>query len=95
MRENRNRAIEILRGARLIDADLSRAQAAANICLEKKYCYSDDAPTYRGKMATVLWHHCSRVIEQRLGCGETPGLGGRESKDGPKHMYRNWSNHNS
>ena len=36
-RENRNRAIEIKRGLRLIDADLSRAQAAANICVDKRH----------------------------------------------------------
>jgi hypothetical protein len=61
-RENRNRAIEVKRGSRLIDTDLSRAQAAANTCVEKRHWWSADASPltvqgwqqYRGIIAPEL-----------------------------------------
>jgi hypothetical protein len=61
-RENDNRAIEVKRGSRLIDADLSRAQAAGNICVKQKHWWSADVSPltvegwqqYRGIIAPVL-----------------------------------------
>jgi len=41
-RDIRNRIIEIKRSSRLIDADLSYAQAAATICVEKRHWWSTD-----------------------------------------------------
>ncbi|MFO7556430.1 MAG: hypothetical protein R6W88_14615 [Desulfobacterales bacterium] len=61
-KENRNHVIEIKRASRLIDADLSRANAAAKICVEKRHWWSADAypltiegwQQYRGIIAPEL-----------------------------------------
>lgn len=42
-RESQNYAIELRRAARLIDDDLSRAGAAAQICINKRHWWSTDA----------------------------------------------------
>ena len=41
-RESRNRAIEIRRASRLIDADLVRAQAACVMMIDKRHWWPDD-----------------------------------------------------
>jgi len=61
-RESRNHAIEVKRASRLIDADLSRASAAARICVEERHWWSTDVPAltvegwqqYRGIIAPEL-----------------------------------------
>jgi len=61
-RDRRKRVIEIKRASRLIDADLSWAQAAAKICVEKRHWWSAVAPPltvegwqqYRGIIAPEL-----------------------------------------
>jgi hypothetical protein len=61
-RESRNRTIELKRGARLIDADLSRAQAAANICVEKRQWWSADIPP----LTTEGWQQYRGIIAPEL-----------------------------
>jgi hypothetical protein len=61
-RDRRKRVIEIKRASRLIDADLSWAQAAAKICVEKRHWWSAFSPPlsvegwqqYRGIIAPEL-----------------------------------------
>ena len=61
-RDRRKRVIEIKRASRLIDADLSWAQAAAKICVEKRHWWSAFSPPlsvegwqqYRGISAPEL-----------------------------------------
>jgi hypothetical protein len=69
-RDRHNRVIEIKRASRLIDADLSWAQAAANICVEKKHWWSAVAPPlsvegwqqYRGIIAPELSSNAWRAV---------------------------------
>ena len=42
-RDSRNHAIEVKRAARLIDAELVRGHAAAQICVEKRHWWPADA----------------------------------------------------
>lgn len=61
-RDSRNHTIEIRRASRLIDADLSRAAAAARICIDKRHWWSPDVrpltmegwQQHRGIIATEL-----------------------------------------
>ena len=46
-RDRRNRAIELKRASRLIDAELSRAEAAARICVEKRHWWTPDVQLSR------------------------------------------------
>ena len=60
-RDNRNHAIEVKRAARLIDAELLRAQAAAHICIEKKHWWSADV-----ELSTEAWQKHSGTIAPDL-----------------------------
>jgi hypothetical protein len=51
MKERRNEAIEVKRAARLIDAELNRAAAAAHICVEKKHWWTQDV----APLSTEVW----------------------------------------
>lgn len=57
-RDSRNHAIEVKRAARLIDAELLRAQAAAHICVEKRQWWAADAP----QLSTETWQKYSGTI---------------------------------
>jgi hypothetical protein len=57
-KDNRSHAIEVRRAARLIDAELLRAQAAAVICVEKRHWWSGDAQP----LATEAWKKYSPII---------------------------------
>lgn len=61
-RESRNHAIEIKRAARLIDAELLRAQAAASICVGKRHWWSADLPP----LSTEAWQKDSAIIATHL-----------------------------
>lgn len=69
-RDRRNRVVEITRASRLIDADLSWAQAAANICIEKRHWWSAVTPPltvegwqqYRGIIAPELSSNAWRAV---------------------------------
>jgi hypothetical protein len=57
-KDNRSHAIEVRRAARLIDAELLQAQAAAGICIEKKHWWSGDVQP----LATEAWKKYSAII---------------------------------
>lgn len=69
-RDRRNRVVEITRASRLIDADLSWAQAAANICVEKRHWWSAVTPPltvegwqqYRGIIAPELSNNAWQAV---------------------------------
>ena len=61
-RDNRDHAIEVKRAARLIDAELLRAQAAAAICVEKRRWWSADAP----QLSTDAWQKHGGTIAPDL-----------------------------
>lgn len=61
-RDRRNCVIEIKRASRLIDADLLRAQAAANICVEKRHWWSADAPP----LTVEGWQQYRSIIAPEL-----------------------------
>jgi hypothetical protein len=69
-RDRRNRVIEIKRASRLIDADLSWAQVAANICVEERHWWSANArpltmegwQQYRGIIAPELSNNAWRAV---------------------------------
>jgi hypothetical protein len=60
-RDSRNRAIELKRAARLIDAELSRAQAAARICTERGHWWSPEA-----QLSRKAWEQYGGVIAPDL-----------------------------
>jgi hypothetical protein len=60
--DSRNHAIEVKRAARLIDAELLRAQAAVAICVEKRYWWSEDAP----QLSTEAWQKYNGTIAPDL-----------------------------
>lgn len=68
-REDRNRAIEIKRAARLIDAELLRARAAARIAIKNKHWWIPDA-----KLKTEAWEKYSAVIAPVLSYGDWVAL---------------------
>lgn len=61
-RDSRNHAIELKRAARLIDAELLRAHAAAQICVEKRRWWTADAP----QLSTEAWQKYSGTIAPDL-----------------------------
>lgn len=61
-RNSRNHAIEAKRAARLIDAELLRAQAATAICVEKRHWWSANAP----QLSTEVWQKYSGTIAPDL-----------------------------
>ena len=61
-RDDRNHAVEVKRAARLIDAELLRAQASAAICVEKRKWWSADVP----QLSAEAW--------QKYGSTIAPGL---------------------
>lgn len=61
-RDSRNHAIEVKRAVRLIDAELSCAQAAAQICVEKRHWWSMDAP----QLATEAWQKYGSILAPDL-----------------------------
>jgi hypothetical protein len=61
-RDSLNHAIEVKRAARLIDAELVRAQAAAFICVEKRYWWPGDVPP----LSTEMWQKYSAAIAPEL-----------------------------
>jgi hypothetical protein len=69
-RDRSNRSIEIKRASRIIDADLSRAHAAAHICVEQRHWWSADVPPltvegwqqYRGIIAPELSNNAWRAV---------------------------------
>jgi hypothetical protein len=63
-RESRNQAIEIRRAARLIDAELLRARAAASIAIKKKHWWIPDA-----KLKTEAWEKYGSVMAPVLSYG--------------------------
>ena len=64
-RESRNQAIEIRRAARLIDAELLRARAAASIAIKNKHWWIPDA-----KLKTEAWEKYCSVIAPVLSYGD-------------------------
>jgi hypothetical protein len=61
-RESRKYAVELKRASRLIDAELSRAQAAAQICVEKKHWWSQDIQP----LTTEAWQKFSGIVAPEL-----------------------------
>lgn len=61
-RDSRSHAIEVKRAARLIHAELSRAQAAAAICVEKRHWWSVDVQP----LSTEAWQKYSGTIAADL-----------------------------
>ena len=61
-KDNRSHAIEIKRAARMIDAELLRAQAAAVICIEQRHWWSGDVQP----LATEAWKKYSAIIAADL-----------------------------
>jgi hypothetical protein len=78
-RDSRKRAIELKRASRLIDAELSRAQAAASICLEKGHWWSPDAKLSRG-----AWEQYGGVIAADL--SDTAWLAVRVAIEAADHL---------
>jgi hypothetical protein len=63
-RDDRNHAIEVKRAARLIDAELSRAVAAANMCVEQRSWWNDG---YDARdLSTEAWQKYSGTIAADL-----------------------------
>jgi len=60
-RDSRNHAIEVKRAARLIDAELVRGHAAAQICVEKRHWWPADA-----RLPTEAWQKYSSTIAPDL-----------------------------
>jgi hypothetical protein len=61
-RDSLNHAIEVKRAARLIQAELARAQAAASICVEKRHWWGEGVP----QLSTEAWQKYSAVIAPDL-----------------------------
>lgn len=61
-RDRRNHAIEVKRAARLIDAELHRAQTAAEICVEKRHWWSADVP----QLTTEAWQKYDAILAPDL-----------------------------
>lgn len=61
-RDDRLHTIEVKRAARLIDAELTRAEAAAEIALEKRRWWSTDVPD----LSTEVWRKYSGTIAADL-----------------------------
>lgn len=61
-RDKRNHAIDVKRAARLIDAELMRAQAAAAVCVEKRHWWSADVP----QLSTEAWQMHSGSVAPDL-----------------------------
>jgi len=61
-REIRKYAVELKRASRLIDAELSRAQALAQICVEKKHWWSQDVQL----VTTEAWQKFSGIVAPEL-----------------------------
>ena len=61
-RDKRNHAVEVKRAARLIDVELSRAEAAARICVEKGHWWSGDV----AQLSTDAWQKHSGSIAPDL-----------------------------
>jgi hypothetical protein len=66
-RESRKYAVELKRASRLIDAELSRAQAAAKICVEKKRWWSQDVNPLQRKHGSSLAAPLLRSYQTPLG----------------------------
>ncbi len=62
VRDTRVHAIEIKRAARLIDAELLRAQAAATICIEKRHWWGRDVQP----LSIEAWKKYSDIIAADL-----------------------------
>ena len=60
--DDRNHPLEVKRVARLSDAELSRAEAAAHICVEKRHWWSGDAP----QLSNEAWQKHSGTIAPHL-----------------------------
>ncbi|HEX3236363.1 MAG TPA: hypothetical protein VHR41_19390 [Gemmatimonadales bacterium] len=58
VREDRLHAIKVKRAARLIDAELIRAEAAAEIAIEKRHWWSTEVPD----LSTEVWRKYSGTI---------------------------------
>ena len=61
-RDRLNHAIKVMTAARLIQAELLRACAAASICVEKRQWWSGDLP----ELSTVAWERNSADIASDL-----------------------------
>jgi hypothetical protein len=61
-RDDRLRAIKVKRAARLIDAELTRAEAAAEIAIERRHWWSTDVPD----LSTEMWRKYSGTIAAHL-----------------------------
>jgi hypothetical protein len=61
-RDKRNHAVEVKRAARLIDVELSRAEAAARICVEKRHWWGGDV----AQLSTDAWQKYSGSIAPDL-----------------------------
>ena len=62
VRDDRLHAIKVKRAARLIDAELTRAEAAAEIAIEKRHWWSTDVPD----LSTEVWRKYSGTIAADL-----------------------------
>jgi hypothetical protein len=62
VRDDRLHAIKVKRAARLIDAELTRAEAAAEIAIEKRHWWSTDVPD----LSTEVWRKYSCTIAADL-----------------------------
>jgi hypothetical protein len=62
VRDDRLHAIKVKRAARLIDAELTRAEAAAEIAIEKRHWWSTDVPD----LSTEVWRRYSGTIAADL-----------------------------
>jgi len=60
-RDSRNYAIELKRASRLIDAELLRARAAADICVKDRHWWSQDV-----ELTTEAWQKYSGIIAPEL-----------------------------
>jgi hypothetical protein len=78
-RDSRNRAIEFKRASRLIDTELSRDEAAARICLEKRHWWSPEAQLSRGP-----WEQFVGVIAPDL--SDTAWLEVRVAIEAAEHL---------
>jgi hypothetical protein len=62
VRDDRLHAIKVKRAARLIDAELTRAEAAAEIAIEKRHWWSTDVPD----LSTEVWRKYGGTIAADL-----------------------------